>query len=64
MPKCPSCNSSYRKRLARGLVLRLIPNSKFYSCHNCKTRFLKVPYFFKAIVLKKFKENDDKAAAS
>ncbi len=55
MPKCPSCKSSFRKRLARNFVLRLIPNSKLYSCHSCKTRFIKVPYFFKSIVVKRVK---------
>ncbi len=55
MPKCPSCKSSFRKRLTRSLVLKLIPNSKLYSCRNCKTKFLKVLYFFKAIVLKRLK---------
>ena len=55
MCKCPSCKSSVRKRLARNFILKLIPSSKLYSCHDCKTAFIKVPYFFKAIVIKKAK---------
>ncbi len=55
MPKCPSCKSSFRKRLARNFILKLIPKSKLYSCYSCKTRFIKIPYFFKTIVVKRVK---------
>lgn len=64
MPKCPSCSSRFRKRLSRSFLLKLIPKAKLYSCHDCKSRFVKVPYFFNAIVLKKSKAIENKIASS
>ena len=53
MCKCPSCNSSTRRRLSRNFILKLIPNSKFYKCYECKTKFISVPYLFSSIIFKK-----------
>ena len=55
MCKCPSCKSSVRKRLARNFILKLIPNSKYYSCHDCKTKFIKIPFFYRSIAVKKYR---------
>jgi hypothetical protein len=53
MSKCPSCNSGTRKRLTRNFLLKLVPNSKFYKCYRCKTKFINAPYFFSSIIYKK-----------
>jgi hypothetical protein len=53
MCKCPSCNSGTRKRLTRSFLLKLIPNSRFYKCYKCKTKFISVPYLFSSIIYKK-----------
>lgn len=46
MCKCPLCESGSRRRLERNFILKLIPNSKFYKCYRCKTKFLSIPYLF------------------
>ena len=54
MCKCPSCDSSYRKRLERNFLFKLfIPKSKFYKCYRCKSKFLNVPYLSFSLLLKK-----------
>ena len=53
MCKCPSCNSSSRRRLTRNFILKLIPNSKFYKCYKCKTKFISIPYLFSSVIFKK-----------
>ena len=56
MCKCPSCKSSYTKRLTRRFILKLVPNAKAYKCYHCKTKFLNVPYLFSVFIFKKGKK--------
>lgn len=54
MCKCPSCSSSYRKRLERNFLHKLfIPKSKYYKCYRCKSKFLNIPYFNFSFLIKK-----------
>ncbi len=55
MSKCPSCNSSYRKRLSRNIILKIIPKSKVFKCYHCKTKILTVPYLLTNFIIKKGK---------
>lgn len=53
MCKCPSCDSSSRRRLERNFILKLVPKAKYYKCYRCKTKFLKVPFILNSFVIKK-----------
>lgn len=53
MCKCPSCDSSYRRRVPRNLFLKLIPKAKLYKCYRCKSKYLFIPYLVPPILLLK-----------
>lgn len=42
MKTCPCCNSAEQKRISRSFLFKLIPNSKFYKCFNCRTKYLTI----------------------
>lgn len=56
MCKCPSCDSSYRKRVRRNFLFKLIPKAKVYKCYKCRTKYLYVPYFVPPVILLKGKK--------
>lgn len=53
MCKCPSCNLSYRKRLSRNLIFKLIPSSKLFKCFHCKTKYLEISYLSALFIISK-----------
>ena len=59
MRKCPSCDSSYRKRISRNIILKLIPKSKLYKCYNCKTNFMHLPFISFLLIIKKGVKKSD-----
>ena len=50
---CPCCNSAEQKRISRNFLFKLIPNSKYLKCYNCKTKYLYIPIFGIKYVTKK-----------
>ncbi len=53
MSKCPSCDSGFRKRITRNSYLRLLFRAKIYKCHECKVKYIRIPFLSTSIIIKK-----------
>ena len=60
MSKCPSCKSGSRKRISSGSLLKNIFRTRIYKCHECKVKYIRVPFLLSSIIIKKGNRKDKK----